>query len=289
MVSTSNMVEKEKEIKSSGPTNDNFVEGQFNHYKKNKFRDNMLWEAFQKSFLNFTVEDFEQVNSNKRYALKDFLRENEVYVTNKKGYKVAQAFYDTDHEENQSTWSTEEINELLLKGKTLNSYLAQTNRIYDDIHPLPKKENSLLSKSSPHDSLIASRDKLPPRRSPNTNPVETHTSNFRNQRLSALSTLPRHTGRELADISRSYVYKIKYEGGKHRFDHKLEIFYDQCRRFNLEQERWIVTLPIMLKDDALDYYYDYIQPILTSTTSFDEVTSMIRDYFEGPEYRRGVQ
>ncbi|RKF75277.1 hypothetical protein GcM3_085028 [Golovinomyces cichoracearum] len=42
----------------------------------------------------------------------------------------------------------------------------------------------------------------------------------------------------------------------------------------------------MLKDDALDYYYDDIQPILTSTTSFDEVTSMIRDYFEGPEYRR---
>ncbi|RKF81857.1 hypothetical protein GcC1_021028 [Golovinomyces cichoracearum] len=45
----------------------------------------------------------------------------------------------------------------------------------------------------------------------------------------------------------------------------------------------------MLKDDALDYYYDDTQPILTSTTSFDEVTSMIRDYFEGPEYRRGVQ
>ncbi|RKF81528.1 hypothetical protein GcC1_025040 [Golovinomyces cichoracearum] len=59
--------------------------------------------------------------------------------------------------------------------------------------------------------------------------------------------------------------------------------------FNLEQERWIVALLIMLKDDALDYYYDDIQPILTSTTSFDGVTSMIRDYFEGPEYRRGVQ
>ncbi|RKF76603.1 hypothetical protein GcM1_226079 [Golovinomyces cichoracearum] len=231
------------------------------------------------------MKDFEQVNSNRRYALRDFLRENGVYVTKKKGYKVAQALYDTTQEENQSTWSTEEIKELLLKGKTFNSYPAQTNRIYDDIHLLPKQENSLLSKSSPHDAPISSRDKLPPQRSPNTNPVETNTSDFKKQRPSALSTPPQLTGRELADVSRSYVDKIKNGGGKDRFDHKLEIFYDQCRKFNLEQERWIVVLPIMLKDDALDYYYDDIQPILTSTISFDEVTSMIRDYFEGPEYR----
>ncbi|TQS35749.1 hypothetical protein Golomagni_03821, partial [Golovinomyces magnicellulatus] len=111
MASTSNIAEKEKEIKSSVPTSDNFVEEQLNDYKKYEFRDDLLWEAFQESFLNFTVEDFEQVNSNRRYALRDFLRENGVYVTKKKGYKVAQALYDTAQEENQSTWSTEEINE----------------------------------------------------------------------------------------------------------------------------------------------------------------------------------
>lgn len=99
---------------------------------------------------------------------------------------------------------------------------------------------------------------------------------------------PAGTGRELANLAKSYTDMSKYGGSKDRFDFKLTIFKAMCERCNLPQDRWIQGLPIMLKGDAEKYYYQSIYPKITDMVPFESIIAKLKVNFEGIEYQRGI-
>jgi hypothetical protein len=81
-----------------------------------------------------------------------------------------------------------------------------------------------------------------------------------------------------------YTEESKYSGEDDNFDRKLTIFNDLCDRVGIPQEAKIKGFPMMLRGIALDFYYEN----KVTYTTFDSICNAVRNYFEGPEYKRGV-
>ncbi|TQS33459.1 hypothetical protein Golomagni_06196 [Golovinomyces magnicellulatus] len=55
-----------------------------------------------------------------------------------------------------------------------------------------------------------------------------------------------------------YDEKLKYGGSQDSFDFKLTIFYDLCTKAGINSDAYSSSFSTMLRDDALDYFYDSI-------------------------------
>jgi hypothetical protein len=71
------------------------------------------------------------------------------------------------------------------------------------------------------------------------------------------------------------------------FQFKLTIFTNICQQADIPHEAALKAFPIMLKGLALDYYYSNFRSWWNAT--FEQVCSLMESYFEGAEYKRGVQ
>ena len=65
-------------------------------------------------------------------------------------------------------------------------------------------------------------------------------------------------GHKLSTLVKLYTDKQKYGGSVDSFDFKLTIFYDLCTKASITQGTYLDVFSTMLKDDALDYYYDSV-------------------------------
>lgn len=92
----------------------------------------------------------------------------------------------------------------------------------------------------------------------------------------------------LVQLAKLYTDEMKYGGGEDSFDWKYQVFQDYCQRVSLPNtpEAHNLALPTMLKGQALDYYYAWKG---TWQTYGRDPVQGIKDYFQGPEYRRAVQ
>lgn len=79
---------------------------------------------------------------------------------------------------------------------------------------------------------------------------------------------------------------MQYKGFGDNFLRKLGIFEDTCRKAGLLDAGKPLALSFMLKDSALDFYYDSISP---AQPSFPKACDMITTYFEGPEWQQGIK
>lgn len=93
-------------------------------------------------------------------------------------------------------------------------------------------------------------------------------------------------GREIGNITKMYTEDQKYGGAGDNFDFKLTIFKSTCVRAGLPDEERIKAFPTMLKARALVYYYSNDHACYGA--HFESVCDIIRQYFEGDEYKRGV-
>ena len=84
-----------------------------------------------------------------------------------------------------------------------------------------------------------------------------------------------------------YTEDNKYSGEDDNFDFKLTIFHNLCSRADVPQEAKVKAYPTMLRGLALDHYYTNLKNV-TLTLSLDQICDATRNYFEGPEYRRGI-
>ena len=96
------------------------------------------------------------------------------------------------------------------------------------------------------------------------------------------------SGRELTELSKIYFDDMKYGGSDDRLDFKLSIFYNLCKRARLTNKDLLLAVPIMLKRNALEYYFRSIDPKITPLTTFDDVILMIRNNFEGTEHKQSI-
>jgi hypothetical protein len=89
--------------------------------------------------------------------------------------------------------------------------------------------------------------------------------------------------RELGTLAKLYYKEIRYSGSSDNFDHKYNIFLDLYRRTDIPETILYLAFPIMLKDEALDYYY---LSLANSNYPIAYIYNTIRTYFEGPEKQR---
>jgi len=81
-----------------------------------------------------------------------------------------------------------------------------------------------------------------------------------------------------------YTEESKYSGEDDNFDYKLTIFNDLCDRVGIPQEAKIKGFPTMLYGITLNFYYEN----KATYTTFNDICNAVRNYFKGPEYKRGI-
>jgi hypothetical protein len=84
-----------------------------------------------------------------------------------------------------------------------------------------------------------------------------------------------------------YTEENKYSGNNDNFDYKLVVFNDLCERADIPQAAKGKAYPITLRGPALNHYCTNLRAV-ARTLPLHQVCDATRNYFEGPEYRRGI-
>lgn len=82
-----------------------------------------------------------------------------------------------------------------------------------------------------------------------------------------------------------YDDKLKSSGSQDSFDFILIIFYDLCAKAGINPDAFSSSFSTMLRDDALEYFYDSIN---NQGYSFDMMCSMIKSHFETEEHKKAL-
>lgn len=94
---------------------------------------------------------------------------------------------------------------------------------------------------------------------------------------------PQGNPRHLTDLAKLYNDEMKYGGGDYDvLDTKIAIFRDSCNRIGVPRWQASDAFPTMLKDRALQYYYDWL---CSGPRDYDTMVAKIRGYFENEEQR----
>jgi hypothetical protein len=93
--------------------------------------------------------------------------------------------------------------------------------------------------------------------------------------------------RALTNLIKMYTEKLQYGGENNNFYQKLKIFYDLCNRAGIPRIARNQAFLTMLRDMALDYYYDNFDND-QRPTPIDDLCTAFQNYFKGSEYRRSM-
>jgi hypothetical protein len=224
-------------------------------FQYHDFQDDDLWEAFKDDFKDFTLQNLKTCDRNSLRSFKGMLRQRGVWVQDDRTISTAEALYNTLQEKEPSQWPEADIKDHLDKYQKFTSRrLGRYNR----------------------GGHLGEHDRAPD-----------------DSKDNVLRTPNQSFGRELANLAKLYTDEMRYSGEKDHFDYKLTIFNDLCNRADIPGDRddiRIKAYPTMLRGLALDYYYTTIQRAVKDfAPTFDQVCEATRRYFEGPEYKRGIQ
>ena len=255
-----------------------------------------MWEIYKEDFDTFTIEIFKICHQMTIRKLRSHLRRNGVWVKVDRHTTVAQSLYATLQEDEPIEWTETEMKEQLDKDG-FNSYQAKRLRSQRSTSPQPQPQSqrptSLSSSLSSSLSLPPSnlqQSTSPPQQTPFQQTPLQQTPPSQPQEPQLSSTTASTTsgfGKELANLAKLYTDENKYSGENDNFDFKLVIFNDLCNRADVPQAAMVKAYPTMLRGLALDHYYTNLRDI-AQTLLFDQICDTTRNYFEGPEYRRGI-
>ncbi|KAK2769626.1 glycosyl transferase [Colletotrichum kahawae] len=78
---------------------------------------------------------------------------------------------------------------------------------------------------------------------------------------------------------------MKYGGEMYDvLESKLFIFRDSCYKVRISQSQFAGAFSIMLKDEASDFYFNYISD--NATLDFHDLVSCVKQHFETEEARQ---
>ncbi|KAI0996941.1 hypothetical protein K3495_g11243 [Podosphaera aphanis] len=118
--------------------------------KHRNYRDEKLWEAYVSHFEDWTKELFDIADRTAVADLRDFLRENGVFVFKAARIAISGELARTANEEKQHKWTDDEIAEVLRKDEPFNS---RHHPNYCSPHNLSMHAHSLTSYPSPSAQL----------------------------------------------------------------------------------------------------------------------------------------
>jgi hypothetical protein len=84
-----------------------------------------------------------------------------------------------------------------------------------------------------------------------------------------------------------YTDELKYSGVSDNFDYKFKIFLDYCEQAGLLEDSLAGAISYMLRGQALDYYF-ICKFRSQGNHSIEDITKVIKNYFEGPEHQINV-
>jgi hypothetical protein len=260
---------------------DDYIKFKITEYTHYGTQDEELWEVFQEDFKGFSLAALKECSQLGIRQLRTLLRTNGVWVRKDRRKTVAESLYNTLQEEEPTEWTAQEIEEHLqavgdFKSARIN-YMLRQNEAASSVHA---------QTTVPPDPDPDPPDPLDPSDFPD--PYQ-----HRGQRTESVNKEPvsreQSYGRELANLAKMYTDESKYSGENDNFNYKLVIFNDICGRVDIPDTIKAKAYPMMLRGLALDHYYSSIKgAISTYNLSFNQVCESTRNYFEGPEYKRGV-
>ncbi|KAL3420591.1 hypothetical protein PVAG01_07036 [Phlyctema vagabunda] len=89
--------------------------------------------------------------------------------------------------------------------------------------------------------------------------------------------------KELAVLEKGYRDELRYTGDGDAFDHKFDIFIERCMRAGIPRTGLSEAVPVILKGEALDYYYYNHSKIKELDIRY--ICDRIKSNFEGKEYK----
>ena len=91
--------------------------------------------------------------------------------------------------------------------------------------------------------------------------------------------------REIASLAKLYTStETKYLGTNNNFNYKFKIFLDHYKQAGVPKDSLVRAVSIMLKDQALDYYFTYKFRSQTNYT-IKVIYKAIKNYFKGLEHQ----
>lgn len=286
-------------------------------------KDAFLWEAYLAAFGNCPINTFQNMPHQTKSKLRNYLRKNGIYIPLIPRTSAYQALYDAAQETNQPTWPEDELLMQIQHPDGLTSRLNTTWAREHGKQPLPRTPNEpilephtpahnrqppaaqpFMTPSTTHvaqpgsrrsirwqrDEPVASTEELRSHQRDSLTPTPIHQHEHGLAEAEGLYRIPspgltQYT-RELTVLSKLYRDDMKYSGFGDNFQRKIGIFEDICFKAGIPDDGKQLALSFMLKDAALDFYYDSVSRI---RPPFDRACEMITNYFEGPEWQQGVK
>lgn len=232
------------------PTDDDIAE--FGEYSLNLYRDKnwtgeTLSEVFYDDFESFTEAMFAKIPKVIRVELRDYLRQNNVYVPKRRGLKIPEALFKTITENPQ--WPLDDT---------------------DRPGPVSQGVEATVQVNLP---AAAST-------SPRTDQFGTAHGNSTRNNPASFRTTGSSTSADYAvnSVGKAYYHASdKYSGSfDDNLERKLSIFDERCEQSGVAREDKRRAFSYMLSDVALQYYLDVIKP---STRSYPEIIVSLRKRF----------
>jgi len=205
-----------------------FVNWRLSIYKKKGWKGFDLWESFIDDFESFTKDILNDLGKDRLKEIRDYLRENRVYIRKEARKLIADGLLGAIHETTPSKWPTD------------NPTDGPTDDPTDDPTPaLPSLSTAPVQIIQP---------------TPATTPL---TLAQITQAIDQL-TLQGSFGREITNLAKLYTDEAKYSGEQDNFDFKFKIFQNYCLRAGVPKQAYVIAIPTMLRGLALKYYFTHL-------------------------------
>ncbi|POS82020.1 hypothetical protein EPUL_006464, partial [Erysiphe pulchra] len=269
-----------------------FIRNRIETYKLDEHQGEDLWWDFYDDFQQFTtVEDFLRAGIELPRRLRDTLRLRGVYIPKDKK-SISGNLLALIRLEEPPIWPTSDkdfdrVSKMLSFDPSYQKCIATPEEKGVKYLDTNLKRNKAKSRSD--DDRYNIRGSNQPRNVPYSTKllereVDIHSNNYDEERISRYN--PHGYSRELATLNKLYDIENKYSGNGDAFDYKFDIFLRNCENADFPALALKIAFPIMLKDEALDYFHNFYSD--WKNMNLEELCSEIKRNFEGIEYKRSL-
>ncbi|WYZ38888.1 hypothetical protein EsH8_III_000802 [Colletotrichum jinshuiense] len=240
-------------------------------YRERNLTGNSLWYEFKIDFEDWPEETFLAAPPYIIKKFRDHLLAYGVYVE-ASGSCVGRNIFNVVNRDTFRLWSDTEIERNAARSKTFHQHIKNPDFLDNIRNPPPTVVELLAGQWQQRTSLSSSTTTTP------TVPP------------TVSQTVPDHmlSPTQLEFLNCLYANDdMKYGGGMYdALEYKLRIFRDSCHKARIPQSHFAGVFPIMLKDQALSFYFDRLWEVnVNPPIDFQTMVSLMKQYFETEEIR----
>ncbi|KAF5503979.1 hypothetical protein CGCF413_v004518 [Colletotrichum fructicola] len=262
-------------------------------YHADRAQGRDLWSQLLNDFEDWPEELFEKANPNIVRLFRDTIMAQGVNVKMNRG-SVARNTYNATQGDNFHIWTTEEINNMKKRSKTFREN-CRDPEFLEDISEDPDVVEARYHQArrggqatpGPSSANTPGFAQVNPPLSPTPTQAPQTTSAVTPEKPQIANTIPEYMPlpRQLTDLGKLYTDDMKYGGEMYDvLESKLFIFRDSCHKVGISHSQFAGAFSIMLKDEASDFYFDYISN--NPTLDFHDMVSRVKQHFETEETRQ---